>query len=117
MGTQNAEVTVYVRDQKKAQETLGNKVHYAIGDFQHLDAFEKAIKGQDRLLLISADQSVEPGLVELATKAKVKHIVKISVLGASSSAPRGSVDYMHGLAEETIFKIKGVPPVTVLRPT
>jgi len=107
-----ANVTVFVRDAKKAP--AGVKV--AIGDIEKdHDAFEKACEGHERLFLLTLTQHTEHGLAERAKKAGVKHIVRISCWFASASAEPGTIFYGHGHVEQQL-KHLGIA-VTTLRPS
>mmetsp|Transcript_21840 Transcript_21840/g.36147 ORF Transcript_21840/g.36147 Transcript_21840/m.36147 type:complete len:287 (+) Transcript_21840:152-1012(+) len=106
-------VTAFVRDVEKAKKLLGD-VNFATGDLTDTFSFADAIKGKERLFLLTNDQKEEPRLVKIAKEAGVKHVVKISCIGASVGAEPGTVIYGHGVAETELLKF-GVP-VTFIRP-
>ena len=110
---QGAQVTVFVRDKKKAEalfcEAKGpGSITYAVGVLFQGDEFKNAIKGHTRLFLLTLQQPDEASLVRIAKDAGVKHVVKLSCLGASVGAEPGSIFYLHGKAEFDILNIDGI---------
>jgi len=72
------------RDENKAKALKEKGVEVRIGDFDNLASMEKALQGVDKLLMIStaapnrAEQ--QSGVVDVAKKAGVKHIVYTGAL-------------------------------------
>jgi len=106
-------VTAYVRDAGKgAAKLAGAKL--ATGTIEDTHAFSAAIKGHERLFLLTNAQHLESGLAHAAKAAGVKHIVRISCWLASSGAEPGTIFNAHGHVEEQL-KDLGIA-VTTLRP-
>jgi uncharacterized protein YbjT (DUF2867 family) len=63
------------------------------GDHQDRDVLDEALNGIEKLYLVSPAapdmEKVQRGLVDIAGKKGVRHIVKLSALGASPSSPVG----------------------------
>lgn len=87
------------------------------GDFAEPATFELALKEVDRLfLLIPSSEKVEQeqrNFVDAAQRSRVKHIVKLSQLGADEKAP-GRFQRYHAAVERHILE-SGIP-YTFLRP-
>lgn len=94
------------RDRLQAQG-----VDAALGDITQAESVRSALKGIQRLYLLSPSSErladIESAIVDEARKEGVQHIVKHSVLGADihASCPLTSV---HAYAEEAI-KASGIP--------
>jgi uncharacterized protein YbjT (DUF2867 family) len=110
-------VRAFVRSRSRAQSIAFPGVEFAKGDFTNPATFPGALAGVDRLfLLIPSSAEVEPqqrNFVDMARLNKVKHIVKLSQLGAEAHSPARFRRY-HGVVENHIRK-SGVP-YTFLRP-
>jgi uncharacterized protein YbjT (DUF2867 family) len=110
-------VRAFVRSRSRAQSIAFPGVEFAKGDFTNPATFPSALAGVERLfLLIPSSAEVEPqqrNFVDMARLNKVKHIVKLSQLGADAHSPARFRRY-HGLVENHIRK-SGVP-YTFLRP-
>ncbi len=105
-----------VRDPKKAN-IKGDNIEVVQGDYDKLDSVEKALKGCEKLFLVSVARQTlgEPEfpVITAAKKAGVKHIVRISALGAHVSADSHLLKW-HGYNDTNLRKI-GVP-YTILKP-
>jgi len=110
-------VRAFVRNRDHAQAIAFPGVEFAEGDFTKPVAITRALTGIDRLFLwIPPSAEVEAqqrNFVDMARLNKVKHIVKLSQLGADAHSPARFRRY-HGLIENHIRK-SGVP-YTFLRP-
>ena len=110
-------VRAFVRSRSRAQSIAFPGVEFAKGDFTNPATYPSALAGVERLfLLIPSSREVEPqqrNFVDMARLNKVKHIVKLSQLGADAHSPARFRRY-HGLIENHIRK-SGVP-YTFLRP-
>jgi uncharacterized protein YbjT (DUF2867 family) len=110
-------VRAFVRKRAHAQAIAFPGVEFAEGDFTNPATFPRALAGVDRLfLLMPSSADVEPqqrNFVDMARLNKVKHIVKLSQLGADARTPARFQRY-HGVVENHIRK-SGVP-YTFLRP-
>lgn len=109
-----AKFRVAVSSLTKAKKANAEGLEAAVMDYTDPETFHYALQGVEKLFLLSPPGStqVEAPLIEAASKASVKHIVKLSVIGAESGATifaRG-----HAAMEKEILKA-GVP-YTFLRP-
>ena len=98
-------VRVFARDARKA-ETLGAPgVEIAVGDLDSPDSVRAALAGVEKLFLLSPGDprlvEQQGRAVEAAQRAGVRHIVKISALGAAVDSPV-SVLRWHAQAEQQI---------------
>jgi uncharacterized protein YbjT (DUF2867 family) len=95
---------VFTRSPARARDLLGD-VELAEGDFAVPATFDAALRGADRLFLLTPgapDQvAVEGALTSAAVRAGVRHVVKQSVLGAALDAPALLVRW-HAEAEALI---------------
>lgn len=109
-------IRVLVRAPEKGVQKLGTGVELAKGDFTDAASLDAALRGADKLFLLAAGADMmqhEANAVDAAKRAGVKHIVKLSVIGAESeSTPFGR---WHRAGEKKI-EASGVP-WTFLRPT
>lgn len=107
----------FVRNRTQAREIALPGVEIVEGDFTRPKTFTRALDGVEKLfLLIPSSSQVEEqqrDFVDAALKNKVKHIVKLSQLGANANAP-GRFQRHHGVVENYIIKSK--IPYTFLRP-
>lgn len=110
-------IRAFVRNRTQAREIAYPGVEIVEGDFAKPKTFTRALEGVESLfLLIPSSAEVEQqqcDFADAAQKSKVKHIVKLSQLGASSGAP-GRFQRYHGAVENYILKLK--IPHTFLRP-
>ncbi|QDP40762.1 SDR family oxidoreductase [Radiobacillus deserti] len=106
------QLAVSVRQPEKAEHLKAKGIEVRQGDFDYPETLDKAFKGIDRLLIISADGDNETrnrqhkNAVEAAARAGVKFIAYTSIANAKESnmflAPP------HQVAEEAILKT-GIP--------
>jgi uncharacterized protein YbjT (DUF2867 family) len=107
-----------VRNPQKAEGLRGPKIEVVAGDLAKPDSLAAALKGIERVFLLSSpapnQTELETNLVNAAKAAGVRHIVKFSAMTADPKAvsrfPRS-----HGQIEEQIRK-SGLS-WTFLRPT
>jgi hypothetical protein len=87
-------VRVFVRSRVHAQAIALPGVEFHEGDFARPETFAHALAGVNRLfLLIPSSSKVEQqqrDFVEAAKRSQVRHIVKLSQLGADEHAPGAS---------------------------
>jgi uncharacterized protein YbjT (DUF2867 family) len=111
-------VRAFVRKPEKAEKLKGPNVEIAKGDLDHADSLRAALQGVDHVFLLSAGldtiSKTEPKVVEEAKKAGVKHIVKLSVMGADME-PGGAITRAHRGSEKAI-EASGIA-WTFLRPS
>ena len=102
--------------ESKAQAARGSGIDAVVVDFNKPESLPAALDGIDKLFLLSggAPNQVEQEInaVEAAKKAGVKHIVKLSVIGAAEE--EFSFAKMHRAAEKVV-EASGIP-WTFLRP-
>jgi uncharacterized protein YbjT (DUF2867 family) len=115
--TEKADFTALVRNEEKAKNFHAKGINTVIGDLSDLDSLKKAMEGMDKLFLLSVTSPEIPVLHGNASRAAkesgLKHIVKISVRGASADA-NFNIGRFHGKAEREIREI-GIP-YTFLQP-
>jgi uncharacterized protein YbjT (DUF2867 family) len=110
-------VRVAVRSAAKAEKLLGANVVPVDFDYEKPDTIAAAVKGADRVFLLTpfAQNQVELGklLIDAAKAAGVKHIVKLSAVGADIE-PGIQLGRWHR-AIEKLIEASGIP-YTFLRP-
>jgi uncharacterized protein YbjT (DUF2867 family) len=88
-----------------------------VGDFSQPETLAQALAGVERVFLLSppSPQQVQwqGNLIDAAKQAKVKHIVKLSALGAAEHSPISVVQW-HWQTEQHL-KASGLP-YTILQP-
>jgi uncharacterized protein YbjT (DUF2867 family) len=67
---------------EKAEKAQSANVEPVVADFAKPETLASALAGVDRLFLLSANPPSESAVVRAAKKAGVKHVVKLSVIGA-----------------------------------
>jgi uncharacterized protein YbjT (DUF2867 family) len=110
-------IRAFVRSRTQAQTIDLPGIDLVAGDFAEPKTFTPALQNVDRLfLLIPSSSEVEQqqrNFVDAAKRSKIKHIVKLSQLGADEKAP-GRFQRYHGAVEKYIQKSD--IPYTFLRP-
>src|SRR5436190_8488980 len=80
-----------VRDQAKARKQFGADIALATFDFEDDASFPGALKGVEKVfllpLLMPNQVEVTNAFVDAAKRAGVRHIVKLSAIGADASPP------------------------------
>jgi (4-alkanoyl-5-oxo-2,5-dihydrofuran-3-yl)methyl phosphate reductase len=107
-------VRAMTRDPGKAK--FDPKVEVVAGDFDRPETLEKALAGVDRVFALSTGPELgihDANLARAAKKAGVRHIVKLSVLGAGGSTGN-AIAAWHEAGEKAIRE-SGVP-WTFVRP-
>ena len=92
-----------VRNPDKAREFQG-KAELVQGDLERPDSLAAAMKGIERMFLVSAGlhgTDLEIGAIDAAKKAGVEHVVKLSVIGAES--PTLTFSKWHAKAEKHLM--------------
>ena len=107
----------FVRDRAQARAIALPGIEIVEGDFTKPETLTRALVGVDRLfLLIPSSSQVEKqqrGFVDAAKRSGVRHIVKLSQLGADTHSP-GRFQRYHGAVENHILR-SGIAH-TFLRP-
>jgi uncharacterized protein YbjT (DUF2867 family) len=112
-----AKARVLVRSAQKAEEAKKLGLETVEGDFTNIPSLEAALKGVEKLFLLTpagshqADQEI--AVMEAAKKAGVKHIVLVSAVGAHPSSPI-TLAQQHAKSED---HLKGMGlAYTILQP-
>jgi uncharacterized protein YbjT (DUF2867 family) len=102
-----ARVRALVRNPEKAPTISGGGVETAAGDLEHPESLARALAGIEKVFLLSTGDprqvELQGNLVTAAKKAGVKHIVKMSALGAALNSPVSLVRW-HAQTEAQIEK-------------
>lgn len=114
-------VRVFCRDVDKARDGFGDRVEVAAGDLGDAASVRSAFAGADRVFLLTAS-SAEPGtlldhartVIATAKDAGVRHVVKLSVLGADQHSPIRYARFHHQAEED--LEASGLA-YTILRPS
>lgn len=113
-----APVRAMVRAPEKASSVERDGVEAVVVDFDSPETLEAAMEGVDRAFLVApADPRQaewENNFVDAAKRAGLRHVVKLSVLGADAGAPV-RFGRVHAEAERHLEE-SGMP-YTILRPT
>jgi uncharacterized protein YbjT (DUF2867 family) len=82
----NAPIRALVRDRQKATQLETQGIEIAQGDFNQPDSLDTALQGIEKAFLVMPSDlhqvELESNFIDAAQKAGVKHIVKLSVMGA-----------------------------------
>lgn len=101
----NADFIALVRSEEKARPLNEKGIKTVIGDFSDIASLEKALEGIDKVFLLSVTSPESPklqgNLVKIAKEKGIKHIVKVSALGASLDSKFGIGRY-HAMTEKDI---------------
>ena len=101
----NTPLRALVRNVKKASGLQERGVEIVQGDFLDLDSLKVALQGVEKAFLVTANAprqvEMESNFVDAAQRADVRHIVKVSVLGAD---PKSSSTFQrwHGQVEKRL---------------
>lgn len=110
-------IRAFVRSRTQSQSIASLGIELIEGDFTRAQTFVPALAGVDRLfLLIPSSSEVERqqrNFVDAARGSRIRHIVKLSQLGADENAA-GRFQRYHGAVEKYILN-SGIP-YTFLRP-
>jgi uncharacterized protein YbjT (DUF2867 family) len=96
-----------LRDPEKASRFSGPGVETVIADLERPASLDKALKGVDKIYLVS---SVDPrvsllhgNVIDAAKRAGVKQIVRLSALGAATNSPCRFLKW-HGEVDERLSR-------------
>jgi len=106
---------VFVRDAAKARRLFGDHAEIFLGDLAHPESLQPAIEGVDSLFLVTTGPAIpklDAGVAEVARKAGLRHLVKLSSLDVEEGLAIGA---WHEQGEAAIHT-SGVP-FTFLRPS
>ena len=80
-----------VRDQAKARKQFGADIALATFDFENEKTFAEALEGVEKVFLLPPlmpnQVEVANAFVDAAKRAGVRHVVKLSVMGADTEPP------------------------------
>src|SRR3954452_12772464 len=117
LSTKNAAVRAGIRDANKAKAQFGESVELTSFDFEDRACYSVALSGVEKLFilppLIPNQVEVTIALVDAAKSAGVRHIVKLSAIGADVAATF-TLGKWHGQTDEHIRQ-SGLE-FTLLRP-
>ena len=117
LAERGARVRAFVRQSEDAAALVARGAEIAVGDLDDPASVDAALEGVDRVVLLAANTlnqvGHERGVIDAATRAGVRHLMKFSAAGADPSAPALILRW-HGEAEEHL-KASGIPH-TILRP-
>jgi uncharacterized protein YbjT (DUF2867 family) len=106
-----------VRDPDKARDRLGGQVEQVVGDLDRASTLLPAFTGVDRVFVVTtqSDRQVEQeqAVIEAASRAEVRHVVKLSVFRADDNSPL-QIARQHRQAERALER-SGLS-FTILRP-
>jgi uncharacterized protein YbjT (DUF2867 family) len=107
LAAKGAKARLLVRDPAKAAALQAAGMELAVGDVSDANAVSKALAGITKLLVLLPNSQhqleLETQLVDLARKAGVRHIVKMSSMEATADA-RAPIPKIHWASEEYIRK-------------
>lgn len=108
------EVRVFVRNEKRADDLKAMGAEVVLGDLDKPDTIEKAVKGVDKIYLLTwnGETQLQQGknILDAIVKTGKPHIVRHSMWGADSRIIK------QGLKIEEMIKSSGLP-WTILKPT
>ncbi len=73
---------VLVRDERKVAD-LNPQIERAVGDLSKAESLIPAMRGVERIFLVTMDKPQDVNVIEAAKRARVQHIVKLSTLEAA----------------------------------
>jgi uncharacterized protein YbjT (DUF2867 family) len=117
LSERRARFRVLARNAGKAGSMFGTGVEIVAGDLARPETLEPAMRGVERLFLLSSPDPGAPGLqknaLEAAKRAGVSYVVKMSAVDASPSSPARFLR-IHGEMDEALAR-SGLS-FTALRP-
>jgi uncharacterized protein YbjT (DUF2867 family) len=98
-------VRVLARDAGRAEFVREAGFEVVEGDFEKPETLDAALAGVERALLLTPPSprtfELQRDFIEAAKRAGVRHVVKVSAIGADPSGPEGFGKW-HGQAEEAL---------------
>src|SRR3954469_453387 len=105
LSTKNAAVRAGIRDANKARAQFGESVELTSFDFEDRASYSVALRDVEKLFILppltSNQVEVTIALVDAAKSAGVRHIVKLSAIGADPAATF-TIGKWHGQTDEHI---------------
>ena len=110
-------VRALVRKPTEAAKLDGSNIEVAVGDFDQPESLEAALQGVEKAFLLTpvAERFVQwqADFIQAAQRAKIKHLVKFSAMGAHA---RSAAELLKLHAEtDEVLRHSGVP-FTILQP-
>ena len=107
LSSSGAKFRVLARDVDKARSILGNHMEIVQGDLERPDSLEPAMRGVERIFLLSSPDPGSPVLqknaLDAAKKAGVPYIVKMSAVDASPTS-KSRFLRLHGEMDGALAK-------------
>jgi len=107
LASKGVRVRAMLRDPEKAKRFTGSSVEPVIADLDDPSSLDPALKGIDKVFLVS---SVDPrvsqlhgNVIEASKRAGVKQIVRLSALGAATNSPAQILKW-HGEVDERLSR-------------
>jgi uncharacterized protein YbjT (DUF2867 family) len=117
LSSRGIRVRALVRDPKRVEGLKGPGVEVVVGDLARPITLDPAFRGTDKLFLVSSpDPDVETlhgNAIEAAKRTGIRHVVRISSIGASQACP-AMLLRVHGEVDEKLSR-SGLS-YTILRP-
>lgn len=118
LSAKRKQVRALVRNPRKAQWLAAPNVEFVQGDFEDITSLERALAGIDCAFLLTPTSSnriaQEANFLKATKKTKIKHIVRLSILGAKSNSP-SRIMCRHGEADKQLEE-SGIA-FTILQPS
>lgn len=118
LASRGVQVCAMVRTPEKTGAVEREGVEAVVADFGEPETLDAALEGVERAFLVTPPDPREPewerNFVDAAKRADVRHVVKLSVLGASEEAP---VRFGRVHAESEHYLENSGLDYTILRPT
>lgn len=112
------QIRALVRDPERAEAILGSGVEFVVGDVEKPETWDAALKGVDKVFLLSPEG---PQMAELhgkfadaAKRSGVGHLVRMSILVANPDSPL-AIGRWHGEADQNVAN-SGIPHTISDRP-
>ncbi len=106
-------VRVFTRDAAKAAH-FGDRVECAVGDLSQAETLPNALRGVERVFLVTASNQQDINVIEAAKRADVQQIVKLSTIEAGHEPMIGHGKFHR--EREDLIRASGLA-YTFLRPT
>ena len=118
LASRGVQVCAMVRTPEKTGAVEREGVEAVVADFGEPETLDAALEGVERAFLVTPPDPREPewerNFVDAVKRADVRHVVKLSVLGASEEAP---VRFGRVHAESEHYLENSGLDYTILRPT
>ncbi len=117
LSAKGVDFAAFVRNPEKAEKLRQEGVEVMMGDFTDIASLQKALSGVDKVFLVAPPvenmSDLEKQVIDACKSTGVRHIVKVSAIGASAEAPVKLG--RHHAAVEQYLKDSGIG-YTILQP-